>query len=124
MPALCEFLDKNEIFNELYLADNKIKSDGAVLIFRVLLKNIALKVLDLSWNLIGKGSEDIGIAFLQLFSKNECLVHVDFSFNSISIEATSRAALGLEKNFAIYGIHWSGNGGYVDADGFLVAYEA
>jgi len=50
-------------------------------------------------------------------------VHCDFSFNKISAAATRRAANGLEKNHTLYGLHWNGNMGYLDGEGFLIPID-
>ena len=89
MPLLVDMIHKNELIRELYLHNNSIKGDGANLLLKSLYKHETLKVLDLSWNIIGSGCSTIGETFLQLFARNQVIVHCDFSFNKISAKATT-----------------------------------
>jgi hypothetical protein len=118
--ALAECITINDTLEELYLHYNKIQGDGAVILFKGLLKNAYLKVLDLSWNSLGANEKGLNTAFYDLFSKNNILVHCDFSYNNISFETTKKAAEGLDNNHSVYGLHWNGNQGYVDTDGYLI----
>jgi len=119
-PALSEMLMKNDTLEELYLYMNVIQSEGAITLFNGLKKNNSIRVLDLSWNTIGANERGLGKAFFELFSTNNSLVHCDFSFNKISYQTTEQAAKGLEENHTIYGLHWLGNEGYIDTEGFLI----
>lgn len=51
--------------------------------------------------------------------KNKSLLHVDLSFNNFTLNESTEIANGLKKNRTIYGFHFLGNYGYVDAKGFL-----
>lgn len=120
---MAECLKENDTLEELYLHYNKIQGDGAQNIFAALIKNTYLKVLDLSWNSLGASEKGLANAFFELFSKNNELVHCDFSYNNISYETTVKAAEGLKLNHSIYGLHWNGNQGYVDTEGFLIPFK-
>ncbi len=121
--ALAECLSENDTLEELYLHYNKIQGDGSVTLFNALVKNTYLKVLDLSWNSLGANEKGLAESFFNLFSKNNDLVHCDFSYNNINYETTVKASEGLKFNHSIYGLHWNGNQGYVDTDGFLVPFR-
>lgn len=98
MQGLSELLERNDMLAELYLHNNKIDSTGGCTLFEGLQNNKVLKVLDMSWNILGSGIDDIGESFFELFSKNSTLIHCDFSFNKIQGEETKRAAEGLVDN--------------------------
>ena len=55
-----------------------------------------------------------------MFEKNKDLIHLDLSCNLFNHEDTVILAQKLEKNKSIFGIHFSGNSGYVDPLGFIV----
>ena len=55
--------------------------------------------------------------------QNVDLIHVDLSFNQFNYKDTVIIADGLVKNQTIYGFHFAGNKGYVDAKGFLVPID-
>jgi len=55
-----------------------------------------------------------------MFEKNKDLIHLDLSCNLFNNEDTVILAQKLEKNKSIFGIHFSGNSGYVDSLGFIV----
>ena len=55
-----------------------------------------------------------------MFEKNKDLIHLDLSCNLFNNEDTVILAQKLEKNNSIFGIHFSGNSGYVDYLGFIV----
>ena len=118
--ALAECLSENDTLEELYLHYNKIQGDGAATFLNALLKNAYLKVLDLSWNSLGASEKGLADAFFNLFSKNNILAHCDFSYNNISYETTAKAAEGLNGNHSVFGLHWNGNQGFVDTDGYLI----
>ena len=55
-----------------------------------------------------------------MFEKNKDQIHLDLSCNLFNHEDTVILAQKLEKNKSIFGIHFSGNSGYVDPLGFIV----
>jgi len=54
-----------------------------------------------------------------MFEQNQSLIHVDMSFNGIKQEDCKVIAEGLCKNHHILGLHFQGNMGSIDANGFL-----
>lgn len=54
---------------------------------------------------------------------NLTLEHLDLSFNNFTKESSDIIATGLETNRTLYGIHFRGNYGYVNAKGFLILAE-
>lgn len=82
-----------------------------------------MEVLDLSNNSIGlpgKYENKCIEALGEFFVSNKKLKHLDLSFNLINYEDSLILAGNLEKNFTIYGFHYTGNHGYVDDRGFLI----
>lgn len=53
------------------------------------------------------------------FRENKSLVHVDLSHNNILQQDVEVMADGLRQNHSIYGLHFSGNQGFIDNQGFL-----
>jgi NLR family CARD domain-containing protein 3 len=120
MKQLAMFLESNDTLDELYLHFNCIQGLGGETMLKGLAKNRNLTVFDVSFNSIGVKEKNIGKYLKEAFQSNTTLVHCDFSFNSINFAATQMAAKGLEENHRIYGVHWIGNDGYMDPDGFLI----
>ena len=56
----------------------------------------------------------------EMFEKNKDLMHLDLSCNLFNYEDSVILASKLEKNKTIFGIHFSGNNGFVDSLGFIV----
>ena len=59
----------------------------------------------------------------EAFAANKSLIHVDLSNNKIDLDDCEIIAEGLKINHSILGIHFRGNAGYVDNQGFVVAAE-
>lgn len=55
--------------------------------------------------------------------KNVEMRHLDISNNYFNVESSYKIAEALTKNKTIYGIHYSGNAGYIDSRGFLIVDE-
>lgn len=76
---------------------NKIKSRGGILIAESLKKNETLKVLDLSWNLIGKwyltNLGQVPMSEIKKKLKNQPQISTDEAFSKLNIEE----ALKLEE---------------------------
>ncbi|EGR31140.1 leucine rich repeat protein [Ichthyophthirius multifiliis] len=104
---------------EFYLHWNLLKGISGQLIFQTLSLNHSLKVLDLSCNSLGLGLS-FSLEICTFFTNNKDLRHLDLSNNYIDFENSKKIAEGLEKNKTIYGLHYSGNTGYIDSRGFLV----
>ena len=49
--------------------------------------------------------------------------HLDLSFNNFTKAASEIISSGLETNKTLYGIHFRGNYGFINARGFLVIAE-
>ncbi|KAL4513116.1 hypothetical protein ABPG72_017801 [Tetrahymena utriculariae] len=114
-------LSENYYLEELYLHWNLIKGDGGALIAQGLQVNTTLNVLDLSKNPLGgdyskKCSQEIK-HFLMYPQSN--IVHLDLSDCGFNQQESTNIQEGLIKNHTIYGFHFSGNFGVVDALGFL-----
>jgi len=105
-------LDSLSHLLEFYVHWNLIKAEGAARIFKNLISNEYLKVLDISWNSIGNGSPSIAPSLCEFFQNNKSIVHLDISNNKLSFEESSEIAKSLNKNRTIYGIHYIGNFGY------------
>lgn len=55
---------------------------------------------------------------------NNCkIVHLDISYNSIGLEDTKVIGELMKQNHSLYGIHYQGNEGYVDPNGFIVNHQ-
>lgn len=84
---------------------------------------MSVKVFDMSWNLIGGGNDSCE-ALCNLLRGNTELIHCDFSGNSFSLQECKQIAEGLQLNTTIYGFHFKGNFGFVDARGNLQVEES
>ena len=113
-------LIKNSTLVELYLHWNQIKGIGGQKIFQGLLENDTLLVFDISWNSLGGNNPSIAPNIVEVLQKNERLMHMDLSNNYFTLEESKMIAAGLENNHTLFGFHFVGNYGYVDAKGFLV----
>ena len=105
---------------ELYLHWNQIKGVGGQKIFQGLMENDTLLVFDMSWNSLGGNNPTIAPNIVEVLQKNERLMHFDLSNNYFTIEESKMIAAGLENNHTLFGFHFVGNYGYVDAKGFLI----
>lgn len=56
--------------------------------------------------------------------KNKTLVHLDLCSNKFRFEECQDIAEGLKSNLSIYGIHFEGNFGYIDSEGYLVLEDS
>jgi len=126
-------LDKHLKLKEVSLKWNKIDSVGGNAIALALETNTELKILDLSWNIVGKPnsltkivSGDIGRAWGSAMMKNSTLVHLDLSFNKIGELDTINLSEDIVFNQSLVGLHFNGNTsnlakqqGRVDSCGFL-----
>ena len=54
------------------------------------------------------------------FRENKSLIHLDMSHNNMPFIDCEIIADGLKDNHSIYGLHWTGNQGYVDNQGFVI----
>lgn len=124
--SLQSILDSNEL-KELYLHWNLIRGVGGAQIFAGLKSNDQLKVLDLSYNILGKGEQKKINACVpgvcDFIKTNVELVHLDLSNNNFTYADSVAISSALEENKTIYGFHYAGNVGYVDSRGFLVVED-
>jgi hypothetical protein len=107
----------------VYLQWNKIQSRGGREILEALALCQTVKVFDMSWNMIGNCRETSAV-LCGIIKGNGELVHVDFSGNYFTREECGDVAEALKSNQSLYGFHFKGNFGYVDAQGFLVIDES
>ena len=114
---------KNSYIQEIYLHWNLFKTPGGIKIFQGVLESESLMVLDISWNSIGSGNPSVVPDILELFKKNDKLIHLDLSNNNFSRDESKRISEGLAANQSIYGFHFVGNYGHVDSRGFLIVKE-
>ena len=114
-------LQSNVSLYELYLCWNDFNSEAGINIFNGMNDNYTLKVLDLSYNLLGKGKTKLSETLNSFLIKNETgLIHLDLSNNHFEAEDSKTISLGLAENHLIYGFHFEGNDGNLDAQGYLV----
>lgn len=118
-----KFFQKNSYIQELYLHWNLFKTPGGIKIFKGVLENESLMVLDFSWNSIGSGTPSVASDIVELFKINDKLMHLDLSNNNFSRDESKLLAEGLTNNHSIYGFHFVGNFGHVDSRGFLVVND-
>ena len=80
-----------------------------------------IKVLDLSWNNFQdkKYTPLFGTKWKKALEENKSLLHLDLSFNKISLEDTKLISEGIHFNNTLFGYHYAGNCGIVDSLGFL-----
>ena len=62
----------------------------------------------------------LGDAWAQAMTENSSLLHLDISYNQISIDDSRVFATALELNHTMWGLHYQGNCGEVDALQFLI----
>ena len=57
--------------------------------------------------------------FCKVLETNKCLLHMDLSNNHFSFAQSELISRALTQNHYIYGLHFSGNRGYVDSQQYL-----
>lgn len=120
--AIKAMLLENHYLKKLDLHWNNLKDQGSLLIFEGLCKNDSLKELDISFNSIGNTRDKAAITSISnCLSKIQGLAHLDLSFNSFKNEECKILNEGLRNNHDILGIHFLGNEGFIDSQGFVVA---
>ena len=118
--SIAKMIEQNSSIEELYLSWNQIKSQGGTALFDAMAKKPHIRVLDLSWNSLGLYDSPFATNFAAFISRDEYLAHLDLSNNSFSKKSALIIAEALKNNHSLYGFHFQGNFGYVDAKGFLV----
>lgn len=106
-------METNCRVSELYLGWNNIWAAGGKAIASILLQETQIRVVDLSWNVIGQimcGATakpgNIGELWGEVFESNKKLIHLDLSFNKINKEDSQLMAEKLKLNNTLYGIHF------------------
>ncbi|KAL4487307.1 hypothetical protein ABPG73_005817 [Tetrahymena malaccensis] len=107
---------------ELKLHWNRINGIGGKLIAEALYHNDYLKVLDISYNSMGIGDPECSVYWAKMLSKDsKCgLIHLDLSYNRFDEMSSKIISNELRNNNTIYGLHYKGNSGEIDCQGFLV----
>ena len=101
---------------ELYFHWNRISTLGAELIFNQLQDSQHIRVVDFSWNCLGRNI----IYLLETLKNNTSLLHFDLSNNGFTLDDCVQISKALVYNKTIVGFHFLGNFGFVDNKGFLV----
>ena len=95
---------------EIGLKWNQINGEGGCAISKALAENKYLKLMDISWNKIGKQDllEDglIGTTWGNALASNKTLVHLDMSFNKIGEQDTKILGECLMSNQTLIGLHY------------------
>jgi hypothetical protein len=110
---------------ELDLSWNKIGSNGGIAIINAVRKNNTLTSLDMSWNAMAtagvrNATQAISKHMSTMFEENKALTHLDISNNNFSSFDCATMSTGLKANHTLLGIHITGNGGSMDANGELL----
>lgn len=103
----------------MYLNWNKLNGNASKAIFSKLEKNKTIVVLDYSYNLLGQ-NPGIGDTIGSFLKNNTKVMHLDLSFNNFSLEESQQISEHIRFNHSIYGMHFSGNYGYVNHEGFIL----
>lgn len=117
--ALKEVLLVNNTVIKIDLHWNKITGAGGLMVFEGLESNNSIQELDFSWNSIGNSLE-VSEKIAKILSKQQSLLHLDFSFNYFTIEESKFIAEGLQQNHYLLGLHMEGNNCSVDSNGFII----
>lgn len=124
----------------LFIAWNKIRDKGGVLLFEALATNVHIKVFDGSFNSFNSNTQrkwikpnkklqrkvdetenccKSAIALSKMFQENSTLIHMDLSHNNFSVEDCEIISKGLNQNRSVLGLHMSGNQIDTNALGFI-----
>jgi hypothetical protein len=122
IKSIAAILDGSYRVEEVYLHWNQIKAPGGQILFKTLLDNENLRVLDLSSNSLGMSGSCVS-DLSDFIIRNKDLRHLDLSSNYFGKQDTQSISDALNQNQTIYGIHFTGNYGFVDSRGFLVVNE-
>ena len=98
-PALTKLVTEHIFFEELYFCWNNLTSVGAEPLFRALIKNENLRVLDLGWNGLGSNMRVVkrnATSFVdsvgQCLQANKSLLHLSLNNNGFSFEESQKIA--------------------------------
>ena len=118
--VLADMLDYNNYIEILDLQWNFIRASEALLFFQSVKNNCGIKILDMSWNSLGQDKITQSIqAIGECLASNETLYHVDLSHNKYSLHDCKILSEKLKYNHTIYGLHFEGNYGKIDALGHI-----
>jgi NLR family CARD domain-containing protein 3 len=96
---LCRVISEDKRLTKLSLAKNNIGQGSTKALAEMLKYNQTLKYLDLHWNCIGISSG--GTEFLEGLGSNDCLLHVDLSYNSFGRSDGLATAQAFAKTFSM-----------------------
>lgn len=98
-PALTKLLTEHVLFEELYFCWNNLTSVGAEPLFKSLLRNESLRVLDLGWNGLGSNMKVVkknAASFVetvgQFLQVNKSMLHLSLNNNGFSFEESQKIA--------------------------------
>lgn len=98
-PALTKLVSTNLTFEEIYLCWNNLSSVGAEPLFKALIKNEGLRVLDLGWNSLGSNMKVVkrnASSFVdsigQFLQTNKTMLHLSMNNNGFSFEESQKIA--------------------------------
>eukprot|EP00397_Hematodinium_sp_SG-2012_P017102 GEMP01017475.1.p1 GENE.GEMP01017475.1~~GEMP01017475.1.p1 ORF type:complete len:686 (+),score=134.03 GEMP01017475.1:138-2195(+) len=120
------FFSSVETLKRLDLHFNCFGGTSAHYLLEGIYLSTTLEELDLSYNAIGHGTNaDLAVDSLcKVFGNSTVpLFHVDLSYCGFTESHMHRIATSLTSNSTIWGLHLWGNGGYVDADGFVRVFD-
>ena len=105
----------------LILHWNSITGEGGSKILKSTLRYNNMKILDLSWNIIGTyKSNAFANQLSELLIEQEYFLHLDLSHNLIKAEDCKIISDGLSGNHSLWGFHFIGNENYsIDSKGYL-----
>ena len=101
---------------------NKITAKGASLIFEGVRDSRQLRLLDISWNNLSKGSPAQLTEMINFCGEAiniSKLVHLDLSYNHLASEYCDSLGEMIFENHTLWGLHMNGNSCKVDAFGFI-----
>jgi hypothetical protein len=116
-------MHNNQDLQEMYLHWNLLSGVGAMMMLEGLFENSELRLIDLSWNNIGKSNAFVGLLVRIIERKMSQISHWDLSYNQFTYEECVRISQSLELNHQIIGFHFEGHYGYVDHRGHLVTLK-
>ena len=118
---IAELVNDTFYLGTLLLHWNYITGDGASKILAATTRYGSMKVIDLSWNSIGRCKTKVFVKqFSEILTTQETLMHLDLSHNKLKEEDCKNIATALVENHTLWGLHFSDNGTYsIDSKGFL-----
>lgn len=120
--AISQLISETFYFTTLILYWNYITGEGAAKILGATGRYSSMRVLDLSWNSIGRAKTKVFVKQLaENLATQENIIHMDLSHNKIKREDCKEIAAALKDNHTLWGLHFANNEGYtLDSKGYLV----